>query len=209
MPNDKTPPAAHAPHCRTEEIPLTDEQRKLLSVTRDVSIPGVPEAPAPEREVVVCPACGAGEDKVSTAAQREEVPYGSDGKTVSVVLAVHSCAACGQSWTDHQAEVIRDFAVAEAMHADGVTPTVPTNRPATMEEAQHAAQIGACLPNGVLFDAAPASSHEVKLPPVPEHDEVITNGYGSGHSDHQLQEYARRAVLEDRAARGVKGPEHG
>lgn len=35
----------------------------------------------------------------------------------------------------------------------GVTPCVPTNRPATMEEAQHAAQIGACLPNGVLFDA--------------------------------------------------------
>lgn len=26
-------------------------------------------------------------------------------------------------------------------------------RPATAEEAQHAAQIGACLPNGVMFDA--------------------------------------------------------
>jgi hypothetical protein len=37
--------------------------------------------------------------------------------------------------------------------SDGVTPTVPVGRPATMEEAQHAAQIGACLPNGVLFDA--------------------------------------------------------
>lgn len=35
----------------------------------------------------------------------------------------------------------------------GVAPTVPVNRPATMDEAQHAAQIGACLPNGVLFDA--------------------------------------------------------
>jgi hypothetical protein len=34
----------------------------------------------------------------------------------------------------------------------GVT-TVPINRPATMEEANHAARIGACLPNGVLFDA--------------------------------------------------------
>jgi hypothetical protein len=30
---------------------------------------------------------------------------------------------------------------------------VPVNRPATACEAQHAAQIGACLPNGVLFDA--------------------------------------------------------
>jgi hypothetical protein len=37
--------------------------------------------------------------------------------------------------------------------ADGVQASVPVNRPATMEEAQHAAQIGACLPNGVLFDA--------------------------------------------------------
>jgi hypothetical protein len=31
-----------APHCRTQEIHLTDEQRKLLTVTRDVSIPGTP-----------------------------------------------------------------------------------------------------------------------------------------------------------------------
>lgn len=34
----------------------------------------------------------------------------------------------------------------------GVSPTVPVNRPATMEEAQHATKIGACLPNGVMFD---------------------------------------------------------
>jgi hypothetical protein len=38
-------------------------------------------------------------------------------------------------------------------HDSGVQASVPINRPATMEEAQHAAQIGACLPNGVLFDA--------------------------------------------------------
>jgi hypothetical protein len=29
------------PHCRVERIPLTDAQRKLLTVTGDVSIPGV------------------------------------------------------------------------------------------------------------------------------------------------------------------------
>jgi hypothetical protein len=33
------------PHCRVQEICLTDEQRKLLTVTRNVNIPGVP-APA-------------------------------------------------------------------------------------------------------------------------------------------------------------------
>jgi hypothetical protein len=37
--------------------------------------------------------------------------------------------------------------------AAGVAPTVPADRPATLEEAQHAAEIGACLPQGVLFDA--------------------------------------------------------
>lgn len=35
----------------------------------------------------------------------------------------------------------------------GVTVTVPVNRPATPEEAEHAARIGACLPNGAMFDA--------------------------------------------------------
>jgi hypothetical protein len=44
-------------------------------------------------------------------------------------------------------------ALVELRSADGVPASVPVNRPATMEEAQHAAQIGACLPNGVLFDA--------------------------------------------------------
>lgn len=37
--------------------------------------------------------------------------------------------------------------------AYGVTVTVPVNRPATPEEAEHAARIGACLPNGAMFDA--------------------------------------------------------
>jgi hypothetical protein len=49
----------------------------------------------------------------------------------------------------------RDYKI-EAVPFDssaGVAPTVPVNRPATMEEAQHAARIGACLPNGVMFDA--------------------------------------------------------
>lgn len=41
----------------------------------------------------------------------------------------------------------------KAARTSGVQASVPINRPATMEEAQHAAQIGACLPNGVLFDA--------------------------------------------------------
>jgi hypothetical protein len=35
----------------------------------------------------------------------------------------------------------------------GVAGTVPVDRPATVQEAQHAAGIGACLPQGVLFDA--------------------------------------------------------
>lgn len=35
----------------------------------------------------------------------------------------------------------------------GVPVTVPLNRPADAAEAQHAMEIGACLPNGVLFDA--------------------------------------------------------
>lgn len=36
--------------------------------------------------------------------------------------------------------------------SNDVSPTVPINRPATLEEANHAAKIGACLPNGVMFD---------------------------------------------------------
>jgi hypothetical protein len=40
-----------------------------------------------------------------------------------------------------------------AMAETIIAPTVPADRPATMEEAQHAAEIGACLPQGVLFDA--------------------------------------------------------
>jgi hypothetical protein len=35
----------------------------------------------------------------------------------------------------------------------GVPVTVAVNRPATLEEAEHAARIGACLPNGVMLDA--------------------------------------------------------
>lgn len=41
----------------------------------------------------------------------------------------------------------------EPQCAAGVPVTVPVGRPATGAEAQHAAEIGACLPNGVMFDA--------------------------------------------------------
>ena len=41
----------------------------------------------------------------------------------------------------------------ERADAPSVTVTVPVNRPATPEEAEHAARIGACLPNGAMFDA--------------------------------------------------------
>jgi hypothetical protein len=46
---------------------------------------------------------------------------------------------------------MRDRTLADFQDFKAVT--VPVDRPATLEEAQHAAAIGACLPNGVMFDA--------------------------------------------------------
>lgn len=65
----------------------------------------------------------------------------------------------GQSWFDwrtdfsHYERAKKMGCRIELAFPHGVATTVPVNRPATLEEAQHAAQIGACLPNGVMFDA--------------------------------------------------------
>jgi hypothetical protein len=62
----------------------------------------------------------------------------------------------GRAWQDTDPQkLLRVLAAAcfPPLSAHGVAPTVPADRPATLEEAQHAAEIGACLPNGLLFDA--------------------------------------------------------
>lgn len=82
-----------------------------------------PAVPAPESDHL-CPGCGAGSDKHTIEAVRETVPYGDAGKAVSVIQPVHTCSACGLKWTDQSGEVIRDFAVREAMASPGLHATV-------------------------------------------------------------------------------------
>jgi C4-type Zn-finger protein len=59
-----------------------------------------------------CPQCGC--EEFTIHAMREDVPYGSEGKTVSVIVPFINCHECGGTFTDVHAEVIRDFAVKEA-----------------------------------------------------------------------------------------------
>ena len=54
-----------------------------------------------------------GED-LTLEAQREDIPYGENGN-VSVIMPIRGCKTCGMHWTDEYGEVIRDFAVTEAM----------------------------------------------------------------------------------------------
>jgi hypothetical protein len=62
--------------------------------------------------------------------------------------------AVAEATDDHMASIkaAKDCAAKFITSTTGVAPTVPADRPATLEEAQHAAEIGACLPNGVMFD---------------------------------------------------------
>lgn len=68
--------------------------------------------------VLSCPGCGLTGDDIRSEAMREVLPYGDQGKKVSVIQVVHRCSKCTMAWTDFQSELIRDFAVKEALAND-------------------------------------------------------------------------------------------
>jgi hypothetical protein len=70
-----------------------------------------------------CASCG--EIGTSESIEREVVPYGDAGKSVSVFVPVITCLSCGFQYTDYRAEAIHEAAVKYEMS----TPT--TSPPAT------------------------------------------------------------------------------
>ena len=113
-------------------------------------------------------------------------------------------ADAGLSW--YQEEV--GAAIAALESAIREQPSEPFGWAWTEDGEWQFAKALSSIPENVtpLYAVAPLKdvpSADVRLPSTPEHDEVIVNSYGSGHSDLQLEAYARRAVLEDRATRGV------